>query len=60
MLFLAVGDALQPPGFVDDSFEQPSDRPVVERSPVHLRDMGQNFGLPGRLVDVDARRLFLD
>lgn len=56
-ILLPVRQSLQPPGFVDDSFEQPSDCPVVERSPVHLRDMGQNFGLPGRLVDVDARRL---
>ena len=56
-ILMPVRHPLQPPGFVDDSFEQASDRPIVQRSPVHVRDVRENFGLAGRLVDVDARRL---
>ena len=56
-ILLPVRESLQPPGFVDDSFEQASDRPIVQRPPVHVSDVRENFGLAGRLVDVDARRL---
>jgi len=56
-ILLPVRHPLEPPGLVDDPFEQPSDRPIVQRSPVHLRDVRENLGLACRLVDVDASRL---
>src|SRR5262245_60439158 len=55
-IFMPVCRPFQPPRLVDDSFEQPSNRPVVQRSAIDVRDVREDLSLARRLVDVDTGR----
>lgn len=54
-----VPETLQSAGFVDNPLEEPFHRRVVERARIHLLNVGQDFRLPGRLVNVQTQRLLL-
>ena len=55
---MIAGDALGPPRFVDDPFEDPHDGFCRQRSGQlrrRLSDLGENFGFPLGLIDRERR-----
>src|SRR3954466_12838235 len=55
----SIRDPLEPPRFVDDPFEQPLDRTVVERPHVHALHVAEYFRLARRLIEVEPGQLLL-
>src|SRR5687768_4858798 len=58
-LYVSLTEPLQPPGFVDDPFEQPFHGAVVERSAVDCLHVRQHLGLTGRLIHLEPQTFFL-
>ena len=54
-----IGDALQAPRFVDDSFEQPLDRLVIQRPRIDPLHVPEDFRFARRLVDLEPQQLLL-
>src|SRR4029079_10857934 len=56
-LVLRIGDALQAPRLVDDPFEQPLDRSVIQRAQVDPLHVPEDFRFARRLIHLESEQL---